>query len=527
MRAFSPTASGDRRPRWLALATLLAACGSGCVTEPEPTPEVCALPAARARRLSASELQHSLQDLFVDVDLGDVALPPDPRPAEFDNNVDALQPSALWVEALHVLARRGAEQVLQRADVVVGCDPGEAACSTAYVEHLAGRAFRRALDDDELADLQSFFNEEPGLSDPRAGLTLAVEYVLQSPGFLYRVDRATDDGHVDATSLASRLSYFLWGTMPDDELRTAAIEGRLDSKADIDAQVNRLLDDERAKDAVLHIASQWLDFERLDRTVKTEADGFTAELRAGFALEQEMLIKETLFAQNNDVTTLLNTTEAYVNDAVAELYGVSPSVDGSAIQLPPERGGLLRRGGFLASHAHPTHPSPVQRGVFVLDRLLCTELGPPPAGADVTPPVPGEAGAQTNRQVVESRTSGGSCIGCHSLINPLGFALETFDTVGRLRSDDFGLPIDDSGRVFGAEVQGAQGLVDELTTDKRVQRCAVRKLLVSAWGTLDADQGCLVDDIIKTSRSTGLRDLLFAIATHDSFRAATSASVTP
>jgi hypothetical protein len=418
---------------------------------------------------------------------------------------------------------------LERADVVVGCDPADAACSTAYVEHLAGRAFRRDLDDDELADLQSFFNEEPGLSDARAGLTLAVEYVLQSPGFLYRVDRVSrkDTGHVDATSLASRLSYFLWGTMPDDELRSAALEGRLESTADIETQVTRLLDDERAKDAVLHTAGQWLDFERLDRTVKTEADGFTAELRAGFALEQEMLVKETLFAQNNDVTALLNTTEAYVNDAVASLYGVAPSVDGSAIQLPPERGGLLRRGGFLASHAHPTHPSPVQRGVFVLDRLLCTELGPPPAGANVTPPVPSEAGAQTNRQVVDERTSGGSCVGCHSLINPIGYALETFDTVGRLRSDDFGLPIDDNGRVFGADVHGAQGLVDELSTGTRVQRCAVRKLLVSAWGTLEADEACLVDDIIKTSRSTGVRDLLFAIATHDSFRAAGAPSVTP
>ena len=526
MGAFSLFASGDRRPRWLATAALLAACS--CVGEPEPVPEVCVLPAARARRLSASELQHSLRDLFVSVDLGDIALPPDPRPAEFDNDVDALQPSALWVEALHVLARNSSTQVLANADVVLGCDPGEAACSTAFVEHLATRAFRRTLDDDELSDLQSFFNEEPGLSDPRAGLTLAVEYVLQSPGFLYRVDRSADGEHVDATSLASRLSYFLWGTMPDDELSTAEVEGRIEKKVYVYAQVNRLLDDARAKDAVLHIASQWLDFERLDRTVKTEADGFTAELRAGFALEQEMLVKETLFAQNNDVTALLNTTEAYVNDAVAALYGVAPSVDGSAVQLPPERGGLLRRGGFLASHAHPTHPSPVQRGVFVLDRLLCTELGAPPGAANVTPPVPDEVGAQTNRQVVEERPAGSSCMGCHSLINPIGFALETFDTVGRLRSDDFGLPIDDTGRVFGTEVHGAQGLVDELSTDTRVQRCAVRKLLVSAWGTLDADHACLVDDIIATARSNGLRDLLFAIATHDSFRAAAgAASVTP
>jgi hypothetical protein len=518
----------DRGPHWLTVATLIAACGTACIAEPEPLPdEVCALPTTRARRLSASEVRHSLQDLFVDVDLSDVVLPPDPRPGDFDNNVDALQPSALWVEALHAVAEQSAARVLERADVVVGCDPSDAACSTAYVEHLAGRAFRRAVDDEELADLHSFFNEAPGLSDPRAGLTLAVEYVLQSPGFLYRVDRTGADGHVDATSLASRLSYFLWGTMPDDELRNAAIEGRLDSKAEIEGQVNRLLDDERAKDAVLHMAGQWLDFERLDRTVKADADGFTAELRAGFAFEQDMLVKETLFAQNNDVTALLNTTEAYVNDAVAALYGVAPSVDGSAVYLPAERGGLLRRGGFLAAHAHPTHPSPVQRGVFVLDRLLCTELGAPPAAADVSPPVPGAAGQQTNRHVVEERTAGNSCIGCHSLINPIGFALETFDTVGRVRSDDFGLPIDDSGRVFGVEVQGAQGLVNELTTDSRVQRCAVRKLLVAAWGTLDADQACLVDDIIKTSRSTGLRDLLFAIATHDSFRAASSAPVTP
>lgn len=490
----------------------------------DPSPNRCEPPQTRARRLSLGEVERSLRDLFPTVSLGATGLPTDPRPAEFDNDVDALQPSALWVEGMHRVAIRAADAVVTGADAAVGCDVSDAACAEGYVQALAERAFRRPLDVDERADVHSFFAEAPGVSDARVGLTLAIEYVLQSPGFLYRVDAVdpADATRVDALSFATRLAFFVWGSLPDDELRRAAIAGELESEAQVEAQVRRMLADPRAAAASLAFHAQWLDFERLDRTVKAADDGFTDELRRGFALEQERLITDTLFANNASITTLLSTRAAHLTPATAAFYGVDSADLSAPVELGAERGGLLRRGGFLASHAHPRHPSPVQRGVFVLDRLLCTELGVPPANADVSPPVPSEEAAlQTNREVVEERTMTGSCAGCHAMINPIGYTFESYDTLGRVRSHDGGLPVDDNGSLFGDPVHGADELVARLQGDGEVDRCGVRKLLTQAWGDLDVGfNDCLVDDVLAKAPARGVRDLIAAIATHKSFRAA-------
>lgn len=516
----------DRTPRQ---------AGSGIAPTPVYT-ETC-VPPSQLRRLSAAELLRSVDDLFPGTALVDGGFPADPRPAEFDNDANAMQPTFLLVQQLHDVARRASSYVLTNQSSVVGCDASDAGCVAGYVNDLAVRAFRRPLLAEEREDLAALVAES---DDARVGLGLAVEYVLQSPGFVYRADTVVveADGRVrvDAISLASRLSFFLWGTGPDSTLLNAAIAGELVTPAQIEAQVNRLLDDPRAAAAVVGFHAQWLDFERLDRTVKADSDNFTAELRSGFAREQEALARARL-DDNTSLKDLLTTREGFVTRETAAVYGVELPADfpddGGPLQLPVERGGFLRRGGFLAAHAHPVHPSPVQRGVFVLRRLLCTELGAPPGDADVSPPVPGENAAVTNRQVVEERTGSQDCQRCHSMINPVGFAFERYDTIGRHRDTDNGVVIDDNGGLYGEDVVGAEGLVAALEArSDEVERCGVRKLITRAWGSVDAGwQDCLVEQVLATSPSLGLRDLLFTVATHESFRIAsvpdTAGAVSP
>ena len=503
-------------------------------TSPPLFTETCA-PPSQLRRLSAAELTRSVDVLFPGAALIE-GLPADPRPAEFDNDATALQPTFLLVQELHDIAKRASAYVLNNQQAVVGCDVSAEGCVNGYVNDLAVRAFRRPLLVEEREDLASLCKTGPDNSnDATLGLALAVEYVLQSPGFVYRADTVVVgvDGRVrvDAVSLASRLSFFLWGTGPDSMLLNAAIAGELVTNAQIAAEVNRLLDDPLATVAAVGFHAQWLDYERLDRTVKADSDGFTAEVRNGFAREQEALASARL-NNNSSLTDLLTTRDGFVTRATAEVYGVEVPADfpddGGPLQLPVERGGFLRRGGFLAAHAHPVHPSPVQRGVFVLRRLLCTELGAPPGDADVSPPVPGNDDiAVTNRQVVEERTGSENCQRCHSMINPVGFAFERYDTIGRHRDTDNGVAIDDNGGLYGQDVVGAEGLVAALTArNDEVERCGIRKLITRAWGSVDAGwQDCLVDQVLTSSPSLGLRDLLFTVATHESFRIATVADI--
>ncbi|HEY1098570.1 MAG TPA: DUF1592 domain-containing protein [Myxococcota bacterium] len=530
----------DVLPRAVAGLAMIGLLAGGCdrasrtprpagTDGPPPPPsivtETCA-PPSQVRRLSAAELRRGIDDLFPGTDLVVGGFVADPRPAEFDNDANALSPTFLLVQQLHDVAKRASAYVLEHQSVVVGCDVAEPSCARGYAEDLAQRAFRRPLLAEERTDIADLVAAD---ADGRVGLGLAVEYVLQSPGFTWRADTVVvnDEGRVrvDAISLASRLSFFLWGTGPDRALLDAAIAGQLVTDEQIAAQVNRLLDDPRAAAAVVGFHAQWLDFERLDRTVKADRDNFSAELRAGFAREQEELARARL-VDNTSIGTFLTTRRGVVNRATADLYGVEVPADfpddGGPLELPADRGGFLRRGGFLAAHAHPLHPSPIQRGVFVLRHLLCTDLGAPPADADVSPPVPGADDAVTNRQVVEQRTGAESCQGCHSMINPIGFAFEGYDTIGRRRSTDNGAVVDDSGNLFGDEFVGADGIVAALMArEDEVERCAVRKLLTRAWGSVDAGwQECLVNQVMSSSPSMGLRDLLFAVATDESFRKA-------
>ncbi len=508
--------------------TVSRAPRSATQTPTTPIVDTCA-PPSQLRRLSAAELIRSVDDLFPGAVLVDGGFPADPRPAEFDNDATAMQPTFLLVQELHDVAKRASAYVTANASDVVGCDVNAADCVSGYVDDLAVRAFRRPLLTEERDDLASLLQPGADNNGPELGLALAVEYVLQSPGFVYRADTvvvgADGRAHVDAVSLASRLSFFLWGSGPDRALLNAAIAGELQTPAQVEAQVNRLLDDPRATAAAVGFHAQWLDFERLDRTVKADSDNFTAELRRGYAREQEALAA-SMFINNTGVAELLTTREGFVTKETAAVYGVEVPDDfpddGGPLQLPAERGGFLRRGGFLAAHAHPVHPSPVQRGVFVLRRLLCTDLGAPPADADVSPPVPREEDvAVTNRQVVEERTRPENCQRCHSMINPVGFAFERYDTIGRHRDTDNGVAIDDNGGLYGEDVAGADGLVAALQTrSDEVQRCGVRKLITRAWGSVDAGwQDCLVDQVLTSSPTLGLRDLLFTVATHESFRA--------
>jgi len=345
--------------------------------------------------------------------------------------------------------------------------------------------------------------------------------MLQAPQLLYRVEAIGPDGTPGPYDVASRLSYLLWSTMPDDPLFLAASDGRLGTADGIAAEVDRMLADPRALDGFMNFAKQWLNLSRIERTTKLAADGLDNPLRAALAEEARWFLTEIIFARGGTLDDLLTSSRAYVGPETAAFYGLPAPADWQEMDLPPERQGFLMQMQFLTAHGHPNNPSPVLRGLFVLQRLLCVELGSPPAGVDMSiPEGDPEMGPTTNRQNYDRATSGEVCSTCHSVINPVGYAFEHFDTMGRYRELDNGLPIDDGALVQGQVLEGPIALAEYLAASDQVDRCVTRKHMIYALAGTDAvDDECLSDDVADafTASNGSLRELMRAIAINPRF----------
>lgn len=513
--------------RTCALAAMLALAGSGCwgsIGEPGATDQGrCGpAPAVPAKRLSHVEYRNTIRDLFpeLDVELPDFAL--DPSPHGFDNDAEELRASPLLVDQYSVAAGRIAARLRERRAEYLPCDPAEgAACGHAFIDDLAPRAYRRPLTSAEREQLVAIFDRYHAQDGFDVALELTTQVILQAPQFLYRIETVGPDGRPGPYDVATRLSYLLWTTMPDDALFAAAAENRLTTSAAIAAEVERMLADPRALEGYMTFASQWLALSRLERMTKLPEDGLTDELRAALAEEARRFLTEIVYERGGTLDDLLTATRGFVGPETAALYGLPAPEAWEEIDLPAERRGFLMQAQFLAAHGHPNNPSPVLRGLFVLQRLLCVELGSPPAGVDMSiPEGDPDMGPTTNRQNYDRATGGEVCSSCHTVINPVGFAFESFDTMGRFRTEDNGLPIDDSVTVQGVALDGAHGLVDYLADSPQVDRCVTRKHLTYALAGTDAvDDACLGADVAADFEASGgsLIELMRSIATHPRF----------
>jgi hypothetical protein len=369
----------------------------------------------------------------------------------------------------------------------------ETPCAKKILTTLARRAFRRSVTTADIAPLLAFYAEARKTGDFDAGIQSALEAMLVSPEFLFRLERDPRQQarvyRLNDFELASRLSFFLWSSIPDDELLTLAEQKKLSDASVLQQQVQRMLDDPKAQAFVNNFGGQWLHLRNLDTSTPDPElfPTFDEGLRRAFRQETELFF-DSILRENRSVFDLLDANYSFLNQRLAEHYGV-PGIYGSQFRRvnfnDPNRGGLLGQGSILTVTSYPNRTSVVQRGKWVLENLLGAP--PPPAPPDVPDLKPhGKDGRLLSmREQMDLHRANPICASCHVRMDPIGFALENYDAIGRWRTKDAGLMIDASGKLpDGTKFTGPNELRKILLTGHRDEFVATvtEKLLTYALG---------------------------------------------
>ncbi|HSP79013.1 MAG TPA: DUF1592 domain-containing protein [Myxococcaceae bacterium] len=504
--------------------------------EEPPPPSACQGPVDPGRvplhRLNRAEYDNTVRDL-----LGDTTRPARDFPADdhgygYDNNATILSLSPLLMEKYATTAARLVEEAWQRdatstKPMVRICTPAVAnpePCGRKILERFARRAWRRPVTPQEVDRLMGFLELARAHGESfDAGMKLALRSVLVSPHFLFRVEvdpepHSTQPHALNDWELASRLSYFLWSTMPDDKLMAAAEAGKLSTPEELEQQVRRMLKDPKAQALVDNFAGQWLHTRALayvnpDPTYVS----FDEPLREAMRQEIELFFREFLRG-DRPVRDMLDADFTYLNDRLADHYGLprpgTSEMKRVSVAGHPERAGLLGKGALLTVTSHPERTSPVRRGVWVLEQLLCKPPPPPP------PNVPDLPGVDINlsvREQMRQHREDPACAGCHAMMDPIGYGLESFNVVGawRLNEEYSGAPIDSSGQLpTGQSFQGVVELRGILKEDPHLTTCVAEHLLIYGLGrgTLESDQ-CLLEQVVQEAeaRNGSLTDLIISL----------------
>jgi hypothetical protein len=370
----------------------------------------------------------------------------------------------------------------------------EPACARTILSRLARRAYRRATTEADLRPLLDLYRRGRSSGTFDAGIQLALQGVLTSPKFLFRVETdppslvAGAPHRVGDADLASRLSFFLWSSIPDQQLLDVAAANRLGQPAELERQVTRMLADPRAEAVVKNFGGQWLHLRNLSAFVPTRDDfpEFDDSLRQAMRTETEMLL-DSLRLENRSVLDLLRADYTFANERLARHYGMRGVYGSHFRRVPvtdPARYGLLGHASILAVTSYPNRTSPVVRGKWILENVMGTPPPPPPPGAAnvLADNAPGKLASVRAR--LAAHRSNAQCASCHRVMDPLGFALENFDAVGAWRTDDQGAPIDASDTlVDGTKVNGPVELRQALLRHPDMFVTAfTEKLLVYALG---------------------------------------------
>ena len=551
--------SGRVRLRASASLAALALAGTGCsgrimgdpakppppaVNPPPAAPASCAVTTApRVRRLSQNELVNVLRDLVGEAVPFYLPFAADPRAGGFDNQADTLTVSGEMPEHFAALAEQAAAAlpVETAAPCGVGDQPGD--CARRFADGFAARAYGRPLAGDEGERLAALFAAAAGDDGYAAGIRLMVEAILQSPHFIYRTElgdpAAPPGGPVRLTphEVASQLSFLLTGSRPDPTLLAAASDGSLASAGERRRQARRLLALPRARLHLRRFLIDWLGLDRLSRMTKSydvfPPPFFTLALRDEMKVEVDRFLDRALAAPTGVLHALLSPADSFVTPGVARMIYredalEAPPLQGGWIRLDPRRRrGVLTLPGFLAAHAGVTQTSPVDRGLFVLRRLLCRDVPAPPPGVDVTPLPPGTA-TRTTRQALAEHTTHAACLPCHKHIDPLGLGFEQMDALGRFRTEEAGQPVDGQGALpddldVGGPFTGPAELSARLERSAELARCFV----TVTWRWSEAREehpadACAVDDLRARWTAAGpavarLDDLLVELVGSERF----------
>jgi len=403
------------------------------------------------------------------------------------------------------------------------CEPAEAddevACAREILSTLATRAYRRPVDvDDPAVDtLIAFFDEGRALRGFDLGIQYALARVLVDPEFIYRFEHEPENvpaGTVYALNdheLASRLSFFLWSSIPDDELRRVASNGSLTDPEVRAAQVRRMLADDKADALVGNFASQWFGLRELE-TVLPETNVFDGNLRYSFRRETELLFRDVL-REDRSVVDLLDADYTWVDERLARHYGI-PNIRGNRFRrvslAGSPRAGLLGHGSVLTVTSAPNRTSPVSRGAWVLENILGTPPPAPPEGVETNLEPTAASGPDLTslRQRLEAHRSDPGCASCHALIDPVGLALENFDLIGEWRDTDGREPVDASTTLWdGTEIDGPADLRQALLGKQELfVTHATEKLLTYALGRpLEATDMPFVREIVRAAEADEYR----------------------
>jgi hypothetical protein len=510
---------------------------------PASPPEAVLVPTPRLARLSRKQWANTvvtvlqlddISDIEADVS-GDALL-------GFDTEADALYVTEQLRRELADAAERLADRVTGDAAALARLVPADAPTdlagrATAFVATFGSRAFRRPLTDDEVTKHLSLFEQGPelypGVDEFAAGASLVIQAMLQSPYFLYRTELGTvatgaSSVPLDDYEVASKLAYALTNDMPDEALFAAAAAGQLQDRAAVEAQARRLLDGESGTDGIANFNFQVYRLGTYDGITRDPGvfPDFSPEAPAAMREEVQRFLAWA-FEEGRGVKDYYTSPVGFVNAALAPLYGLEGTFSNDTFTQvdldPSERSGLLTQAGFLSSYVSGTDPDIIHRGVFIATRLLCIVLPPPDPNAtsliDISPDM-------TNRERVEATTGKGTCgEGCHAaLLNPLGYAFENYDAIGKYRTTDRGFPVDaaDSYRLDGDEKPFTNGveLSHLLAESKQVHSCYSKNMMSYLHGRLSqAEDVPMIDYYARLSRAgmVSVRDLELAVVTGDTF----------
>lgn len=521
----------------------MAALG-GCEARPELTPPLtsCEPPAAHRaplRLLTRSEYDNTIRDLLGDDSAPSRTFPPEPNVGGFDNNAASHLANPLLVEQLTSAARELSQSAVRNhLDHLAPCPSADDAdgCVDDFLARFGKRAFRRPLTNSERASFLSLYRKAAPTLGYETAIGLLIEAFLQSPQFLYRVEAPLQPGVGGAGApvplgpfeLASRLSYFVWGSMPDDELLAAAEDGRLGTSEELEAQARRLLAHPRARAQVSRFHERWLGLSRFE-TVVRNTEGVPSE-RVNESWRRSLLafVDDVFWSEEGTIGDLFTSPTVFVDDTLAELYGLS-AAGGSEllpVTLNDERAGLLTQPGLMAMLAHPNQSSPIHRGVFVREHILCRPVPAPPPSVNNTPPDPDPNATTRERFAVHTQEP--ACATCHQLIDPLGFGFEQYDELGRYRDEENGRSVDASGEVrhspdpsLDGPFHGAVELGERLGHSAVPGQCLSRYWYRFALGRMDsAEDTCATENIAQSLERAGgrLEEILIALVRSDAFR---------